>query len=166
MKTLRYFLVLFLFEGVLTTAAQEKSGGILQVQGEVVHPRSYSLDDLKKLGADTASFRDRAGEKHLFRGVPILHILRQAGVSLGRELRGENLSKYLLVQAGDGYQVLFSLAELDSNFRDRNILLAYEMDGKTLPKDKGQLRLIVPDEKVPARSCYDVVSFYIGWAKE
>lgn len=39
---------------------------------------------------------------------------------MGKELRGENLSKYLLVKCADDYEVLFSLAELDSSFTNKS----------------------------------------------
>jgi len=45
-------------------------------------------------------------------GVPVEQILDLAGVTTGKQLKGENLTKYLLVKCADGYEVLFSLAEL------------------------------------------------------
>ena len=67
-------------------------------------------------------------------------------------LRGENLSKYLQIKAADGYGVLFSLAELDSSFTSKVVILADKMEGKPIPKGKGPFRIIVPDERKPARS--------------
>ncbi|MEH6305701.1 molybdopterin-dependent oxidoreductase [Olivibacter sp. CPCC 100613] len=139
---------------------------MLDINGEVTKPIKLRMSDLIEMDKDTASLKDRSGAKHLFGGVVIAELLQKAGVTLNSDLRGENLSKYLLVKASDGYEVLFSLAEIDNNFTERKIILAYEMDGKPLPSEKGSLRLIVPDEKIPARSCYEVVTFYIGWAKE
>ena len=49
-------------------------------------------------------------------------------------------SKYLLVKCTDGYQVLFSLAELDPSIADKNIIIADSVDGKPLPDAKGPLR--------------------------
>ena len=51
-----------------------------------------------------------------------------AGVTTSKKLRGENLSKYLLVKCADGYEVLFSLAEPDSSFTNRVVILADESE--------------------------------------
>jgi hypothetical protein len=66
-------------------------------------------------------------------------------------LRGENLTKLLLVQATDGYEVVFALPELDSAFASRTILLADQCDGKPLPDGESPYRIIVPGEKKRAR---------------
>ncbi|MEA5259303.1 hypothetical protein VB264_16010 [Arcicella aquatica] len=40
------------------------------------------------------------GKVYKYSGVPVTEILGKAGVTLGKQLRGENLSKYLIVKAG------------------------------------------------------------------
>jgi DMSO/TMAO reductase YedYZ molybdopterin-dependent catalytic subunit len=110
--------------------------------------------------------KDRDGKEHAYTGVSIQEILEQAGVTTGKQLRGENLTKYLLVKCADGYEVLFSLAELDSSFTDRTVILADTIEGKSLPMDKGPFRLIVPGEKKPARSSFQVTEIIIKFAKE
>jgi hypothetical protein len=109
---------------------------------------------------------DRDGKIYLYSGVPVAEILKQAGVTMGKELRGENLSKYLLVKEADGYEVLFSLAELDSSYTDRIIILADQLEGKPLPMGKGPFRIVVPGEKKPARCVFEVTHFIIRFAKE
>ena len=51
----------------------------------------------------------------------------------------------------DKYRIVFSLPEIDPTFTDRVILLATRRDGKPLSEQEGPLRLIVPDDKRPAR---------------
>jgi hypothetical protein len=58
----------------------------------------------------------------------------------------------VIARAPDGYQVLFSLAEFDSAFSDRVILLADRRDGKPLDSHEGPLRIVVPADKRKARS--------------
>ena len=72
----------------------------------------------------TVSARDKQGVSHSFSGVAVSEIFNKAGVTTGKQLRGENLAKYLLVTCADGYQVVFSLAELDSAFTDRVVILS------------------------------------------
>jgi DMSO/TMAO reductase YedYZ molybdopterin-dependent catalytic subunit len=78
-------------------------------------------------------------------------ILDSAGVTLGKNLRGKNLTKYVFVKAADGYEVIFSLPEIDPEFTDDVILLAYQVDGKSLTANEGPFRLVVPKDKKHAR---------------
>jgi len=61
-----------------------------------------------------------------------VEILKLAGVESGERLRGKALSNYLLVEAADGYRVVFELPELDPAFNDRVIILADPRDGSPL----------------------------------
>jgi hypothetical protein len=103
---------------------------------------------------------------HSYTGVPVIEILNRAGVTMGKQLRGKNLAKFLLVSASDGYQVIFSLGELDTSFNEKEIILADKMDSKPIPANPGPFQLIVAGEKRPARSCREVVSFIIRSAKD
>jgi len=112
------------------------------------------------------NLKDRDGKDHSYTGAPVQAILEKAGVTMGKQLRSKNLSKYLLVKCADGYEVLFSLAELDSSFTNRQVILANETDGHALPADRGPFRLIVPGEKKPARSSFQVVEMVVRFAKD
>ena len=57
------------------------------------------------------------------------------------------MSLYLVVEAADGYRVVFALPELDPGYTDRTILLADRRDGKPLSDREGPLQVIVPGEK-------------------
>jgi hypothetical protein len=70
-----------------------------------------------------------------------------------------------LVEARDGYQVVFALAELDKDFTDRRIILADKVDGKSLSPADGPFRIIVQDEKKPARCIKQVTGIKIQFAK-
>lgn len=85
----------------------------------------------------SVSLTDRDGKKHSYTGVLVLDILNHAGVTTGKQLRGENLTKYVMVKCADGYEVLFSLAELDTAFTNNMIILANELEGKPLRLVKG-----------------------------
>lgn len=51
-------------------------------------------------------------------------MLALAGVQAGGPMRGPQLSQVLLVEASDGYKVVFALAEVDPDFATHEILLA------------------------------------------
>jgi hypothetical protein len=58
----------------------------------------------------------------------------------------------VLAEGQDGYQVVFSLGEIDPSFTDNEILLADAADGEALFGAQGRFRLVVPKDKHGARS--------------
>jgi DMSO/TMAO reductase YedYZ molybdopterin-dependent catalytic subunit len=150
-------------------AAAQQGGGATQsvaVGGEVITPLTLTSSDLAAMPRSTAVAKDKQGTPHNFSGVALADIFKKAGVTTGRDLRGENLSKYVLVTCADNYQVVFSLAELDSAFTDRVVILADQMEGKPLPAGIGPYRIVVPGEKKPARNCFQVTAIDIKFAKK
>ena len=89
-------------------------------------------------------------------------ILISAGAKLGEgEMRGKELASYLLVEAEDGYRVIFAMAELSSDFTDKSIILADLRDGKTLGEPQGNWQIIVPGEKKWGRWIRQVTSLKV-----
>jgi arsenic resistance protein ArsH len=138
----------------------------VKVIGEVTTPLTLTASDLAAMPQTLDSARDKQGVMHLYSGVAIADILNKAGVTTGKQLRGKNMAKYLLVSCADGYQVVFSLAELDSTITDRVVILADREEGKPLAAGVGPFKLIVPGEKRPARNCFQVTTLTVGVAKE
>ena len=68
---------------------------------------------------------------------------------------------YLLVEAADGYRVVFALPELDPAFTDRVILLADRADGHPLDNKEGPFHIVVPGEKRMARWVRQVTSLKV-----
>jgi DMSO/TMAO reductase YedYZ molybdopterin-dependent catalytic subunit len=136
-----------LFSGLLL--AQQPAPSI-QVTGAVEQPLTLTADDLAKMPRATVKV---TGEKDVvYEGVLVHEILKRAGVPAGEALRGRALTSYVIAEAQDGYQVVFSLAELDPSFVDNEILLADTADGKPLSGAQGRFRLIVPKDKPGARA--------------
>jgi len=109
--------------------------------------------------------KDKDGNEHAYTGVLLADLLQKAGTTMGKDLKGKNLTKFISVEASDGYQVVFALAELDKDFTDRTIILANMMDGKPLPTGDGPFRIIVQDEKKPARCIKQVTAIKVQFAK-
>ena len=139
---------------------------MIKVEGEVTHPLELGPADLAKMRRVEVRSAEHDGKEHLYSGVPLSDILQQAGVTMGPQLRGKNMAKYLLVKAADGYEVLFSLPELDSTFSSRVIILADQVDGSPLPANRGPFRIVVPGEKKPARWIWQVTNLVVRFAKE
>jgi DMSO/TMAO reductase YedYZ molybdopterin-dependent catalytic subunit len=133
----------------------------LRVEGEVSQPLTLQAADLAAMKHIQVRAKDHDGKEHSFSGIPLADILLRAGAPLGSQLRGKNMTKYLLIRAKDGYQVIFTLAELDSSFSDRPIILADQVDGTPLPADKGPSQIIAPGEKKHARWTWGVTTFIV-----
>jgi hypothetical protein len=116
--------------------------------------------EMASLPHQAISVKDH-GKSARFEGVPLGLVLEKAGVPLGDSLRGKRLSDCLLVEAADGYRVVFALPELDPGFTDRVILLADKVDGHPLDTKQGPFRIIVPGEKRMARWVRQVTSLRI-----
>jgi DMSO/TMAO reductase YedYZ molybdopterin-dependent catalytic subunit len=150
MKYTRWLLAAILLGGVLF--AQAPATAVLSVQGDVRTPLSLSADDLAKMPRETVSLPAPDGTKIVYEGVTLFEVMRKAGAPLGKELRGKALASYVLAKAHDGYQVTFTLGELDPQFGNESILLADKRDGKPLPDKQGPFRLVCPNDKEGARS--------------
>ena len=148
MYTRRCLIAAFLCAGFV--AAQD-APPFIQVSGAVKQPLTLTADDLAKM--PRASVRTMSnGMETVYEGVWLHEVLKRAGVPQGGELRGKALASYVLAEAQDGYQVVFSLGELDPAFIDNEILLADTANGKALFGGQGRFRLVVPKDKPGARS--------------
>jgi DMSO/TMAO reductase YedYZ molybdopterin-dependent catalytic subunit len=132
--------------------AQQGSGSpslrIIGVEGNEI---SVTAEDWAKLPRASVKVVERGGAEVTFEGVPGHELLKLVGAPSGHDLRGQQLSLYVLAEASDGYQVVYALAEFDASFTDGLILVADRKNGTALGPDEGPLRMVVPWEKRPAR---------------
>lgn len=84
-------------------------------------------------------------------GIPLLALLRASAAMPAEPLRGAQLTRYVQIDARDGYRVLFALSELDPTLGNRKVFLTDRCDGKPLSDEDGPLRLVAPEESRPAR---------------
>jgi hypothetical protein len=96
-----------------------------------------------------------------FEGVSLNNVLEKAGVGLGETMKGKRMASYLLVEAADGYRVIFALPEIDPAFSDKRVILAFLKDGEPLDPKEGPYRIAVPDEKRMARWVRQVTTLKI-----
>ncbi len=136
---------------LLITGLFAQETDAVQITGDVKQPLTLSAADLAKYPRATVRTTSN-GMETVYEGVWLHEVLKKAGVPQGGELRGKALSSYVLAMAQDGYQVLFSLGELDPAFIDNQILLADTANGKPMFGAQGRFRLVVPKDKPGARS--------------
>lgn len=148
-RRLLFGLVLTILGGTLVHAQEAPT--TIQVTGAVKQPLTLSADDLAKMPRASVKTTSN-GMETTYEGVWLHEVLKRAGVPQAEALRGKALASYVLAEASDGYQVVFSLGELDPAFIDNEILLADTANGKALFGSQGRFRLVVPKDKPGARS--------------
>jgi len=116
-------------------------------------PAGLSLAELKALPHTTVTVHNpHTNADETYSGVRVADILAPLGVPLGKELHGEALTNYIVATGSDGYQAVFALAEVDPSFHPGEVLVARAMNGKPLDAHSGPLKLVVTEDKRPARS--------------
>lgn len=124
----------------------------LAIKGDVEKPLSLTLEDLRQMPRKTLKVTNPHDKKEeTYEGVLVTELLKRAGVPQGAQLRGAAMSTYVQADAADGYRVIFSLAELDPDFQDSDVIVADTLNGAPLDDKTGPFRLVAPHDKRPAR---------------
>ena len=126
-------------------------GGVLRVTGMVQRPLALRDSDLQGLPRKHLAVTDEKGKPVTYDGVAVADILLRAGAPLGRRLRGQQMRCYVVVDAEDGYRVVYALPEFDPDFTDKVVIVADRRDGHALGPGEGPFRLVAPDDKRHAR---------------
>jgi hypothetical protein len=136
----------------------------LQITDADGHATTVTVAQIANLPHVTLDVRDH-DKPAQFEGVPLAALLSMAGIHLGEALRGPRMSEALLVEAADGYKVVFALAEVDPAFATREIILADKRDGNPLDAGEGPFRIVAPGDKRPARWVRQVIALKVSTAK-
>lgn len=136
--------------GAPAAPPRARTEATLELTGLSGQHRVVSAADLAKLphvDADVAAHN----VKGKYRGVLLGDVLRLVDRPAGDALRGKALSTAIAVEASDGYRVVFAITEVDSAYSNKVVFLADARNGASLDSTEGPFRIIVPDEKRPAR---------------
>lgn len=145
-------------------AAQTASApAVLKIGGGVTTPLTLSLADLKGMPRKTLKVINPHDKKtEVYEGVLLSDLFQKAGAPMGHQLRGSAMTTYVAAEGSDGYRVIFSMAELDSDFADSDAIVADTLDGAPLGANEGPFKLVVPHDKRPARWVRMLQSLTIG----
>ena len=122
--------------------------------------RVFSAADLMALPRDTVQARFHDGPLLTFEGVTLHELLVRSGVPA--DLRSGDLTRYVVVEAADGYRALFSLPELDPGCRTHVPILTDRENGRAIGPRFGPHQVIVPEASQHARSVRQVVCLRLG----
>ncbi|EYB66579.1 hypothetical protein DEIPH_ctg094orf0006 [Deinococcus phoenicis] len=133
----------------VTAPAVSTAATPIVLTGAAQTPHSSSLADLRTFPSRTLTVSSTSGGQsmtHTYRGVLLFDLLKAPKPNLNAGTKNDALRWGVLARGADGYTALFSWGELDPDFRNRPVLLAYEEDRQPLPARDGAVRLVVPGD--------------------
>lgn len=128
------------------------------IDGKVKHALQLSAADLRVLPQtkrDVTFETDHGERKASFTGVLLWTLIDRAKIDDPAKF-GE-LRHVVAATGADGYFVMFSAGEIDPNFGNAPIMVAYQQDGKPL----AGLRIVAPGDRHGARDVRDLVHLEI-----
>lgn len=118
------------------------------VDGQVLNPLTLTADNLRNnFSAQTVDVTFLSGEETVttrFTGVPLYQIMSAAQPNFNADVRNDRLSTFIVVSAPDGYQAVIAWGEIDPEFGNQPILVAFEENGE--PLEGNTVRLVVPGD--------------------
>ncbi len=136
--------------------------GALHVDGQVLNPLALTVDDLRtSFTPQTVDVTFLSGEETIttsFTGVPLWDVLSAAQVNLNADVRNDKLSLFIVATGRDGYQAVIAWGEIDPEFANQPILVAYEEAGQPIAGDEGPFRLVVPGDGRGGRYVFGLVN--------
>lgn len=122
--------------------------------------------DLKAMPRTTVTVHnEHLKAEETYAGVRLADVLGKLGAPLGHDLRGVALSGYVVATGSDGYVAVIALAEADPTFHSGEVIVADTMNGQPLDAKSGPFKLVVTEDKRPARWVRNLVSLELKSAK-
>ncbi|MBK8033982.1 MAG: hypothetical protein IPK17_31660 [Chloroflexi bacterium] len=90
--------------------------------------------------------------------MPLWQIISAAQPNLNADVRNDRLSTFIVVTAADGYQAVIAWGEIDPEFGNQPILVAYAENGAPIAGGSGPIRLVVPGDARGGRYVSGVVN--------
>ncbi|HTI81016.1 MAG TPA: hypothetical protein VL614_11265 [Acetobacteraceae bacterium] len=133
----------------------------VQLLGDVADPGIYNLPSVTPVTTQTATYT-AAGVPvtDTYTGVKLWDLLADAGGVTVTSTKNDILSEFVIATGSDGYKVVFSLGEIDPNFGNQPVTVAYsDIDGQLGPRGSdGLARMLVPGDDAGGRYVSELVS--------
>jgi len=142
--------------------------GALTVTGDLPSSGSLSIAELGGMAPVSVEWTDHGGDVRHFRAVPLDRVLARFGFTsgpMGKDVpildKRAGWKKAVVAVAADGFEAVFSCAEVQDGMGPTRAYIAFEADGKPLSAQEGPLRLLVPTDKERSRSVRQLVRLEI-----
>ncbi|MGO8970754.1 MAG: hypothetical protein ACLQDQ_14440 [Myxococcaceae bacterium] len=152
----------------LTVALEAAPKPSVRVDGSLPQSGTLGQSELEKLGASTMTWTSH-GETHQVKGVRVDKVLTHFGFTpgpMGKDVpvaqKVKGFRQVLVATARDGFQAVFSCAEVTEGMGPTVALVVWEVDGKVLGPDVGPLRMVVVTDALPARSLRQLETLHVG----
>ncbi|MUG93484.1 molybdopterin-dependent oxidoreductase [Scytonema sp. UIC 10036] len=153
----------------------ECSGGPsdnFRLGGQVVNRKTFTLSDLQSLPSSevTVSFLTGQGqETRTYVGVPLWQLIESVGglkPNPDPSVKNNLLRQYVVLEATDCYQVVLAVGEIQPNFENKQVLVAYATNddpslGPQLLTNEGFARLVVPGDARGGRYISNIRRIYV-----
>ena len=148
------------------TVAPSTASDVLSVLAPPHDPLRLTATDLKALPHTSVTLHNaHTNEDETYSGVRLVDLLGKMGAPLGSDLRGKALANYVVATGSDGYKAVLALGEVDPSFHPGEIIVADTMDGKPLDAHSGPFKLVVTEDKRPARSVRNLTTIELKSAQ-
>jgi hypothetical protein len=129
-------------------------------------PERFWVADLKSMPRMSVTVHnEHTKADETYTGVRLADILEKLGAPRGKELRGVAMTTLVVARGSDGYEAVLTLAEADPSFHPGEVLVADTMNGQPLDAKSGPYKLVVTEDKRPARSVHNLVSIELTTPK-
>ncbi len=144
---------------VAAAASSPDGNSLLLSTGKYHSPVTLSVADFKAKPHVTVTVHNpHNNADETYSGITLSTLFGELGAPLGKELHGAALANYLVATGSDGYRAVFALAEVDPGFHPGDVIVADAMNGKPLDAQSGPFRLVVSEDKRPARWVRNLMS--------
>lgn len=152
-----------------TTAAPTTTASTpILIGGLVNAPRSITLADLKAMPSREVKVTYTSGSgaslktnTHTFKGVLLFDLLSAAKPRFNAAAKNDPIRWFVRASALDNYVAVFGWGELDPEFGNKGVLVAYEQDGQPLPEKSGAVQLVVPGDGKGGRYVSNLISLQV-----
>ena len=140
------------------------AGTVIQVVGDIADPRMLTLKDLQLMRRSSLTLRvlDPDGKRrvHIYSGVLLRDIISSVSPT-GPGGATQSLRGYALVEGVNGDAALVGFPEFETAFNNKQILVAYMIDGSPLP-GAAIGALIVPEDQTQGRFIMAISTIRVG----
>jgi len=139
-------------------------GTVIQVVGDVADPRVMTLKDLQLMRRSSVTLHvlDADGKRrvHIYTGVLLRDIIASVSPT-GPGGATQSTAAYAFVEGVNGDAAIIAFPEFEAAFNNKQILVAYLVDGSPFPGQSiGQL--VVPEDQGQGRFISPVATIRIG----